>query len=77
MIPAQSMRPAANAPSNLSRLIAEKAGILAGDRITAMNGLMGDQISAERLFDVLGEQPCGTVRSPEHWPSRRNERCAY
>ena len=40
---------------------AEKAGIVAGDRIIAIDGSTGDQISAERLFDVFWEQPCGTV----------------
>jgi Aspartyl protease/PDZ domain len=40
---------------------AEKARILSGDRIVAIDGLIGNQISAERLFDAFWEQPCGTV----------------
>ena len=41
---------------------AEQAGILAGDTIVAIDDWMGDQITAERLFDILRQQPATVVR---------------
>ena len=41
---------------------AEEAGISAGDTITAIDGWMGDQITAERLFDILWQRPGTDVR---------------
>ena len=51
---------------------AEEAGILPGDSITAIDGWMGDQITAQRLFDILGQQPGIVVRlSIEHLGTTR------
>ena len=41
---------------------AAEAGISAGDLLTAIDGWQGDQITAERLFDILGQQPGSIVR---------------
>jgi C-terminal processing protease CtpA/Prc len=41
---------------------AEQAGILAGDTIVAIDDWMGDQITAERLFDILRQPPATVVR---------------
>lgn len=41
---------------------ADEAGILAGETITAIDGWMGDQITAERLFDILWQRPGTEVR---------------
>jgi hypothetical protein len=41
---------------------AEEADIFAGDTILAINDLFGDQITAERLFDILWQQPGTVVR---------------
>jgi hypothetical protein len=52
---------------------AEEAGILVGDSITAIDGWMGDQITSERLFDILGQQPGTVVRlSIEHLGTTRD-----
>jgi hypothetical protein len=41
---------------------AEEAGILADDTIIAIDGWMGDQITAGRLFDIFWQQPGTVVR---------------
>ena len=41
---------------------AAEAGISAGDLLTAIDGWKGDQITAERLFDIFGQQPGTIVR---------------
>lgn len=41
---------------------AQEAGISAGDTIVAMNGLTGDQINVERLFDTFWQKPGTVVR---------------
>jgi C-terminal processing protease CtpA/Prc len=41
---------------------AQEAGILGGDTIAAIDGWMGDQITAERLFDIFWQRPGTVVR---------------
>jgi C-terminal processing protease CtpA/Prc len=54
---------------------AEEAGISAGDTITAIDGWMGDQTTAERLLDILWQQPGTAVRlSISHLGVRRDVR---